>query len=95
MRELRVYSKEFKAQAVEMALQPEASKSGVARSLGITSSTLAGWINKHKQAQGVLDPPKIENDRSELVRLRRENKRLAMEIEILKKAAAYFAKELV
>jgi transposase len=95
MRDKRVYSKEFKDQAVEMALQPEASKAGVARSLGITPTTLSGWISNYKKAQGILDPPKIEDEKSELVRLRRENRRLAMEIEILKKAAAYFAKDLL
>ena len=94
MREQRVYSDEFKAQAVEMAMQPGTTKAGVARSLGINPNTLAGWINGHKKAQGITDPPKAEDERSELVRLRRELKRAQMEIEILKKAAAYFANEL-
>ena len=75
MKEKRVYSAEFKSQAVAMAMQPEASKAVVARSLGITSSTLAGWINNYKKAKGIVDPPKVDDDKSELVRLRRENKR--------------------
>ena len=94
MNEQRVYSDEFKAQAVEMAMQPGATKAGVARSLGINTNTLAGWIINYKKAKGIIDPPKIEDERSELIRLRRENRRQEMEIEILKKAAAYFAKEL-
>jgi|LAHT01.1.fsa_nt_gb transposase len=94
MNEQRVYSDEFKAQAVEMAMQPGATKAGVARSLGINPNTLAGWIINYKKAKGIIDPPKIEDERSELIRLRRENRRQEMEIEILKKAAAYFAKEL-
>lgn len=48
MREQRVYSAEFKNQAIEMAMQPGAIKSGVARSLGISVSTLSGWIIKYK-----------------------------------------------
>jgi len=94
VKEQRVYSEEFKAQAVEMAMQPGATKAGVARSLGVNPNTLAGWINSRKEANGIIDPPRIEDERSELIRLRRENKRQAIEIEILKNAAAYFAKEL-
>lgn len=94
MRERRVYSDEFKVQAVEMAMQPGATKAGVARSLGINSNTLTGWINSYKNINGITDPPAIENKQTENVRLRRELKRAKMEIEILKKAAAYFAKEL-
>ena len=94
MVEQRVYSEEYKAQAVVMAMQPGATKAGVSRSLGINPNTLAGWINNHKRDKGIVGPPKIEDEHSENIRLRRENKRQAMEIEILKKAAAYFAKEL-
>ncbi len=94
MNEQRVYSDEFKAQAVEMAMQPGATKAGEARSLGINPNTLAGWIIKYKKAKGIIDPPKIEDERSELIRLRRELKKVTEESEILKKAAAYFAKEL-
>jgi len=94
VKEQRVYSDEFKSQAVEMAMQHGATKAGVARSLGVNPNTLAGWIKNHKKAKGIVDPAKIEDERSELIRLRRENRRMEMEIEILKKAATYFAKEL-
>lgn len=94
MKEQRVYSDEFKAQAVEMAMQPGATKAGVARSLGINPNTLAGWIINYKKAKGIIDPPKIEDEKTENIRLRRQLKQAQMEIEILKKAAAYFAKEL-
>jgi transposase len=94
MVEQRVYSDEFKAEAVAMSLQPGATKAGVSRSLGINPNTLAGWINNYKKANGIVDPPRIEDERSENIRLRRELRQAQMEIEILKKAAAYFAKEL-
>ena len=94
MKEQRVYSDEFKAQAVDMVMQPGATKAGVARSLGINPNTLTGWIVKHKQANGIVDASRVEDERAELIRLRRELKQAQMEIEILKKAATYFAKEL-
>lgn len=94
MKGRRVFSEEFMDQAVEMAMQPGATKSGVARSLGICVTTLAGWVEKYKSANGIADPPKRENERGECVRLRRELKQAKMENEILKKAVAYFAKEL-
>ena len=43
----RLYPDEFKTQAVEMAMQPDATKAGVTRSLGINPNTLAGWINNY------------------------------------------------
>lgn len=89
-----ILSNEFKFQAVEMAMQPGATKSGVARSLGVNPNTVAGWINNYKNSDGIVGPPRDADERSEIIRLRRENKHQAMEIEILKKAAAYFAKEL-
>ena len=57
MVEQRVYSEEYKAQAVEMAMQPGVTKAGVSRSLGINSNTLAGWINNHKRDKGIVGPP--------------------------------------
>ena len=63
-----------------------------ASSLGLTDKLLYNWVNKIKEQQtGVtLDT----DERTELVTLRKENKRLQMEREILKKASAFFAKEM-
>ena len=74
--------------------QPGAPVAQVAKDLGISESGLRRWIS-----QDAVDSGRKErlstNEREELVRLRRENRRQQMEIEILKKASAYFAQENV
>lgn len=83
---------EFRKRAVDLAREGSKPIVQVARELGISESGLRRWM-----AQADVDDGKREGlssaDRSELVRLRRENRVLAMENEILKRAAAYFARE--
>jgi transposase len=70
----------------------------VARSLEMSSKTLANWVFRARQGQALLkrQPVKPVSDlEAEVARLRQENARLRIEREILKKAAAYFAKELM
>ena len=63
-----------------------------AKSLGIAASMLYKWKELHdQQAEGKV---LAEDEREELKRLRKENKELRMEKEILKKASAFFAKEM-
>jgi transposase len=85
---------EFRRRAVDLARQPGASVAKVAKELGISESGLRRWM-----AQDDVDTGRKEglatNEREELVRLRRENRRLEMELEITKRAAALFAKENV
>lgn len=85
---------EFRRRAVELARQPGASVAQIAKELGISESGLRRWM-----AQDDVDAGRKEglssNEREELVRLRRENRRLEMELEITKRAAALFAKENV
>lgn len=89
------YPEDFKRSAVEMALQEEQSILQVARDLNIHPKTLYGWVNRYKKENGLANEEKKETDdlQTELKRLRKENARLKMEREILKKATAYFAKE--
>jgi|SRR5215212_4548254 transposase len=87
------YTQEFKAEAVQLArYSPEKSIRQLAYELDISDQTLRNWIN---QAQ--IDRDEREGlttqEREELGRLRRENRILREEREILKKAAAFFAKE--
>jgi transposase len=86
------YPPEFRREAVQLAQNTERSIAGVARDLGISNQTLRNWI---KQAD--VDAGKREglttNEREELRRLRRENRTLLQEREILKKAAVFFARE--
>jgi transposase len=64
-----------------------------ARDLGVNENTLHTWIKKYHRAKGVEKPVNEDPLYEELKRLKKENARLKEEREILKKAAAYFAKE--
>ena len=79
---------EFRRRAVELTRQPGASVARIAKDLGISESGLRRWM-----AQDDVDAGRKE--REELAQLRRDNRRLEMEIEILKRASAYFARENV
>ncbi|MBX9691368.1 MAG: transposase, partial [Cyanobacteria bacterium] len=80
------YTKEFQENAVRLATFGEKSVAAVARELGVPEWKLRGWIKKQEsKAQS-------NSNMDELVRLHNENRRLKEENEILKKAAAYFAK---
>lgn len=81
----------FRERAVGLARQPGAS---VATDLGISESCLRRWMARDDIDAGRKDGVTAD-ERGELVRLRRENRRQAMEIEILKRASAYFAAENV
>lgn len=86
------YSREFKLQACRTVLEKGYSYAEVARKLGTSSQSLREWVKKFR-AEGVLPPPgQVIPDAEELARLRSAYKQLQEENEILKKAAAYFAK---
>lgn len=86
------YPPEFRQEAVRLARTGEIPVGQVARDLGIADQTLRNWI-----AQADVDEGRKDGltgaEREELLRLRRENKVLREEREILKEAAAFFAKE--
>jgi transposase-like protein len=88
------YPREFKERAVSLYRAGGRSKDDLARELGISPTSLHNWVK-----QAAIDAGEISgvptDERAELVRLRRENRRLELEVEILKRAAAYFAKENV
>ena len=88
----RQYSQEFKAEAVALVTEQGYSVSEAAKSLGIRSNRLYEWKAKLEEAntEDILSM----DEREELKRLRKENKRLRMEKDILKKASTFFAKEL-
>jgi transposase len=85
---------EFRRRAIDLARQPGASVAQVAKDLGISESGLRRWM-----AQDDINAGRKEgltsDERAELVRLRRELRVKEMEIEILKRASAYFARENV
>ena len=94
MRKRRQYTPEFKAGAVRLVLDEGKSVTDVARDLDLTRSALDGWVRQAKIDAGRGAPGALTTaEKEELSRLRRENRELRMEREILKKAAAFFAKE--
>lgn len=88
-RQLR-YSPEFKTTAVRMVQTTDTPLLEIARNIGVTATSLRTWVQAARPAPEV---PLIEDERSELARLRRENQQLRMERDILKKATAFFARE--
>ena len=90
-RKRREFTPEFKAEAVKLVGEQGLTRAQVARDLGVSESMVGRWV---KQAEKASRPGALTTEeQSELKRLRRENKVLRMEREILKKAAAFFAKE--
>jgi transposase len=91
------YTREFKTEAVRLMRKSDRPASEIARELGIRRNQLYKWENQLKangdQAFKGRGRPKKE-DQSDLITLRQENDRLREEVAILKKAAAYFAREL-
>jgi transposase len=83
------HSAEFRAEAVRLARDAEVPVAQVARELGVKESTLRLWV---KDANAAQAPPLDEDERGELRRLRQQVRTLRMERDILKKAAAFFAK---
>lgn len=86
------YSQEFKAEAVRMITSGERKQSEVSRNLGISSSTISNWV---AHAAGGVTNSSVSSESAELKKLRAEIKQLKLEQEILKKAATYFAKNLL
>ena len=93
MAKYRKYSNEFKLQAAKLVAEQGYSYGKAAKQLGTTSWSIRNWVQKFRQ-DGLL-PAKSETQpkADELRQLRKQNAQLRMENDILKKAAAYFAKE--
>lgn len=90
----KIYSAEFRESSVKLAIGSDKPISQTAKDLGVNPNTLHTWINKYSQPK---EHNKIvrtdEHLYEELKRLKKENARLIEERDLLKKAAAYFAKE--
>ena len=91
-RSYKTYTKEFKEEAVNLVTEQGYAVAEAAKSLGVRASLLYRWkqqIEDQQQGKALT-----EDERVELKRLRKENKLLRMEKDILKKASAFFAKEM-
>ena len=87
------YPKEFREQAVALVRGDERSIPEIARELGVSPQSLRNWVKQDQLDRRERDDGLTSAEREELRRLRRENTRLRQEREILKKAAAFFARE--
>ena len=86
----RPYPEEFREKAVELVHSTDKSIPVIAQELGISDQSLRNWVHQAEINSGARQGL-TSQEREELRHLRRENKRLAMERDILKKATAFFA----
>ena len=87
------YPPEFKADVVKLALSGEVPKRQIAEDVGISETTLFRWIKQHDLDAGGRSDGLTSEEQAELRTLRKEKRRLEQENEILRRAAAYFAKD--
>ena len=91
-RERRQFDDDFKASAVRLVLDEGKTVGRVARELDLTESALRVWVERARADRTQGRTGLTTEERAELRRLRKENRELRTEREILKKAAAFFAK---
>ena len=86
------HTKEFQQEAVRIALSSDLSRKQVASDLGVGFSTLSRWIQIHRHRDDVSAPTDIDLVQ-EVARLRKENRLLKEERDVLKKATQFFARQ--
>src|SRR3954453_6482533 len=92
-RQRRSFTDEFKASSVRLVLDEEKTVSQVARDLDLTASALRTWVERARADRTQGKTGLTTAEREELSRLRKEVRELRMHRDILKKAAAFFAKD--
>ena len=94
-RNRRKFTPEFKDDAVSLVVDQGYSCAEVARRLGVSDNNINRWVRQYRQLNENTSSDGLSREQleAELKRLQKENKRLEMEREILKKAAAFFANE--
>jgi transposase len=88
----RSFTKEFKAEVVELVRQPGNTAARVARDLDLTETAVRDWVKQADIDDGDRDGL-TSDERAELAQLRKENRVLREERDILKRATAFFARE--
>ncbi len=91
-RRRRSFTPEFKADIVEQCRRGDRTIAQIARDFDLTESAVRNWVQQAEIDAGERDGLSTE-DRQELTQLRRENRRLREDVEILRRATAFFAKE--
>jgi transposase-like protein len=87
------YTQEYKDEAVELVVSSGRPIAEIARDLGINEGTLGNWVQTAKKSGKVKEKPLSTDERAELEAAREEIRRLKMERDFLKKAAAWFASQ--
>jgi transposase len=87
------FSSEFKDEAVKMVIETSRPIARVAKELGINEGTLGNWVSAYRRDHAGEEPPLTVSERARLREAEREVRELKMQVEFLKKAAAYFASE--
>jgi transposase len=93
MSKMRQYTIEFKQEAVKLVKEHHYSQEEVSRRLGVSSRNINRWVKEFGSVPSGTSSGNKAVEARELERLRKENHTLKLEREILKKAAAFFAKE--
>jgi transposase len=89
----RSYTPEFKAEIVECCQRCDRSIGQVARDFDLTETAVREWVKQAERDAGTRNDGLTTAEREEFNALRRENRRLREDVEILKRATAFFAKE--
>src|ERR1700726_2522067 len=93
-RRRRSFTPEFKAEIVELCQRGDRSTGQVARDFDLTETAVREWVKQAGRDTGMLSDGGLASaERKELSELRRENRRLREDVEILKRATAFFAGE--
>ena len=89
-----IYTSEFRESAVKLALESDQPITQTARDLGVNPNTIHTWINKYSKPKSPVERTD-EHIYDEVKRLKKELVRVTQERDLLKKATAYFAKEIL
>lgn len=92
-RQKRSFSVEFRERAVAYVVEQQKSVATAARELGVGESTLGNWVSAARGSASGIPGPMTSAEREENRSLRAANRELQMQVEILKKATAFFANE--
>ena len=89
----RSFTAEFKAEIVELCQRGDRSVGQVAKDFDLTETAVREWLKQAERDAGTGDGGLTTSEKDELAQLRRENRRLREDVEILKRATAFFVKE--
>ncbi|MEU4294404.1 transposase [Kribbella sp. NPDC026596] len=89
----RSFTAEFKAEIVELCQRGDRSVGQVAKDFDLTETAVREWLRQTERDAGTGDGGLTTSEKDELAALRRENRRLREDVEILKRATAFFVKE--